>query len=255
MSYSLSLERFEGKLAVVTGASSGIGKAIAEGLVKYGLVVAGVARRVERIVEHAKQLRGAKGKLVGFKCDLTKEEDILETFDTITEELGPIHVLVNNAGVRLGGTVIDGDIEKWKTMLNTNVLGLAIATREAVKSMKAHNIKGHIINVNSVAGHAVTEFPRANLYPTTKFAVTALTETIRLEINREKLPIKITSLSPGVVLTEFREIADGKESAEASLKNPALVAEDVADAAFYILSTPEHVNVKELIVSVQGRFA
>ncbi|XP_066139135.1 farnesol dehydrogenase-like [Euwallacea fornicatus] len=253
MSYNLSLEKYKGKVAVVTGASSGIGKAIAEGLVKYGVIVAGLARRVERIEEHSKLLINQPGKLVSFKTDLTKSEEIISTFKKVVDNLGPITILINNGGVRLGTSIIDGDIGKWKTILDTNILGLAVASREAIKSMKAHNIKGHIININSVVGHIIFDYVGASVYPASKFAVTALTETLRLEINKEKLPIKISSLSPGGVKTEFKEVADGKEVAEKAFKSPALIAEDVADAAFYILATPDHVNVKELTISVQGQ--
>lgn len=250
MSYSLNLNHYVGKVAVVTGASSGIGKAIAEGLVKYGMIVCGMARRVERVQKHAEQLAssGGPGRLVAFKTDLTKQDEIILSFEKITKELGPIHILVNNAGVRLGTSLIDGDIEKWKTMLDTNVLGVAIASREAIRNMKLHNTKGHIINVNSVVGHQVIDYPGTSVYPASKHALTAMTETLRLEINREKLPIRITSLSPGIVLTEFRLVADGKENTTSGL-----LAEDVADAAFYALATPEHVNVKELTLSFQGK--
>lgn len=252
MSYSLNLDHFVGKVAVVTGASSGIGKAIAEGLVKYGLIVCGLARRVERIKEHAEQLSssGEPGRLVAFKTDLTKPNEIISTFETIAKDLGPIRILVNNAGVRLGTNLIDGDIDKWKTMLDTNLLGVAVASREAIANMKINNTKGHIINVNSVLGHLVADYPAVSMYPATKHALTAMTETLRLEINRAKLPIRITSLSPGRVLTKFRQVADGEDHVTSGL-----TSEDVADAAFYILATPEHVNVKELIISIQGEFA
>ncbi|XP_050306123.1 farnesol dehydrogenase-like [Anthonomus grandis grandis] len=252
----MCLEKFAGKVAVVTGASSGIGKAIVETLVKNGVIVAGVARRVERVQEHAKVLEKFSGKLLAFKADLTKPEEILNAFKKITEELGPIYILVNNAGLLQACNIFNGDIQRWKTTFDTNVLAVAIASREAIKNMKDHNIKGHIVNMNSVLGHQVLDLPEFNVYPASKFAVTALTETLRLEINREKLPIKITSVSPGYVKTEFAEVGFGKElEKKMFLQRPGLNPEDVAGAVQYVLGTPDHVNVKELTIYLQGEIA
>ncbi|CAG9764895.1 unnamed protein product [Ceutorhynchus assimilis] len=249
---SLSLKKFVGQVAVVTGASAGIGKAVAELLVKNGVIVAGLARRVDRLEDHSKQLINEKGKLHAFQCDLTNQQEILTTFKKITTNHGPISVLINNAGLSIETNIIGGDIEKWKPVLDTNILAVAICIREAVASMKQHNLKGHIINVNSMAGHSVYDFPNASVYPATKHAITALTETVRLEINREKLPIKITSLSPGYVATDFIERAFGKAIDERLKSRAGLESKDIAETVLYILSTPDHVNVKELTVCVQG---
>ncbi|XP_050306116.1 farnesol dehydrogenase-like [Anthonomus grandis grandis] len=249
------LKKYTGKVAIVTGASSGIGKAITEYLVKNGVIVAGVARRLEKIEEHAKQLEKYSGKLHPFKLDLTKPEEIVNVFTKIAKQLGPIVILINNAGLAQGGNIIDGDFEKWKLTLDTNVLALAICSREAIKNMKENNTKGIIININSMFGHQIFDIPFLNVYQASKYAVTALTETLRLEINREKLPLKITSLSPGYVKTEFTELALGRELAQKTTDSglrPGLNADDVAEAVIYILSTPDHVNVKELTICVQG---
>lgn len=95
--------------------------------------------------------------------------------------------------------IIGGDIEQWQALVDTNLMAAAICTREAVASMKANNTKGHIININSTAGHVVPDYPNVGFYPSSKFGLRALTETVHLEINREKLTIKITSVSPGYV--------------------------------------------------------
>jgi NADP+-dependent farnesol dehydrogenase len=154
--------------------------------------VAGFARRSERVEELSKKLKGKKGKLFAVKVDMTKEDDILKGFKWVSEKLGPVHVLVNNAGIAQPTNLIDGETEKWKKTLDTNVLGLCIATREAIKVMKANKIDGHIIHINSVAGHKVPNFPGLNIYPASKHAVTALTETLRQEFNNLGLKIKIT---------------------------------------------------------------
>ncbi|CAG9771280.1 unnamed protein product [Ceutorhynchus assimilis] len=250
----LSIERFVGKVAVVTGASAGIGKAIVELLVKHGVIVAGLGRRINRLEDQAKQLAKEKGKFHAFKCDLTNQQEILTTFQQITTKLGPISVLINNAGISLSNSIIDGDISKWITVLDTNVLAAAIAIREAIASMKLHKTKGHIININSAMGHKVIDTPGQSMYPASKHAITALTETVRLEINREKLPIKITSLSPGYVKTEFIRVNFGEERAKLieQMEMPGLDPEDVAEGVLYVLATPEHVNVNELTVRALG---
>jgi NADP+-dependent farnesol dehydrogenase len=134
----VSLDRWVGKVAIVTGASGGIGAAIAQQLVEEGLQVVGLARRSERVEELAKKLHGKKGKLHAVKADISKEEDILNAFKWTSDNLGPVHVLVNNAGVAENTNLTtQGDTKKWKNVFDTNVMGLCIATREAVNIMKA----------------------------------------------------------------------------------------------------------------------
>ena len=152
----------------------------------------GVARRSERIEERAKQLSSKKGKLYAIKADFSKEEDILKVFKWSKDNLGPVHILINNAGRGGNTNLTEGETEHWKNVFDLNVLGLSIATREAVKLMKENKINGHIIHVNSVFGHKVTHFANLNVYPASKFAVTALTETLRQELNHEGLKIKVT---------------------------------------------------------------
>lgn len=152
----------------------------------------GVARRVENIQVLSKKLSSAKGKLYAQKADLTKEEDIQRVFEWTSKNLGPVHILVNNAGTMVGGSLANGKSQDWKLVLNLNVLGLCIATREAVKIMKANNVNGHIVHINSTLGHTVANIPDLNVYPASKYAVTALTETLRQELTREKSKIKIS---------------------------------------------------------------
>jgi NADP+-dependent farnesol dehydrogenase len=161
--------------------------------------VVGTARRSELVEEHAKQLSGKKGKLHGIKADFSKEEDILKTFEWTTKNLGPVHILVNNAGITKETSLTEGKTEDWKATLDLNVLSLCIATREAVKVMKAKKINGHIIHINSVYGHTVFNVPNLNVYPASKYAVTALTETLRQELNHLGSKIKVT-VSPGLLV-------------------------------------------------------
>ncbi|XP_063911350.1 farnesol dehydrogenase-like [Zophobas morio] len=251
----LSMERWKGKVAIVTGSSVGIGVAIAESLVNEGLVALGLARRSEKVEEHAKKLAGKKGKLYAFKADISKEEDILKAFKWVTENLGPVHILINNAGIVQQTNLVEGDAEKWKKIIDTNVIGLSIATREAVKIMKQNKIDGHIIHINSTLAHRISYQPFANVYPASKYAVTALTETLRQELNHFGLKIKITSVSPGITTSELGQtnnfVVDENLMKEFE-KIPKLDAEDIGDAVVYVLSTPPHVQVHELMVQPIG---
>ncbi|CAG9816099.1 unnamed protein product [Phaedon cochleariae] len=245
----LSMERWVGKVAIVTGASSGIGAAIAQRLVENGVIVVGLARRSEAIEKLARTLSDKKGKLYAVKADLSKEEDIKNAFKWTSENVGPVHILVNNAGIRNRTSLIDGDSEKWRATLNVNVIALCIATREAIRIMRKNDIDGHIIHINSVAGHKVPNIPNLDVYSASKYAVTSLTETLRQEINALKLKIKITSISPGVVDTPiFDEAYRQKETIKETLANRSLRAEDIADGTHYVLSTPPHVQVHELMI-------
>ncbi|XP_050310920.1 farnesol dehydrogenase-like [Anthonomus grandis grandis] len=244
----LSLTRWVGKVAVVTGASAGIGAATASQLVRSGILVAGLARRVERIEKLAASLEGSKGKLYAFKCDITNEEEVIAVFKEINDTIGTIQILINNAGLGQPTDLIDGDSKMWRTCIDTNVFGLCVATREAIKYMKAAEVEGHVVHVNSTAGHVVYNIPKFNVYGATKYAVTALAETLRREINMKKLPVRITSVSPGYVSTEFTFVAYGQETFDM----PSLKPEDVADAIKYTLSTPQTVNIKEINLEAYG---
>ncbi|KAJ8943899.1 hypothetical protein NQ318_019507 [Aromia moschata] len=182
--------------------------------------------------------------------DVSKEDDIVRAFAWIKDNLGPVHILVNNAGIACGKRLLDGDSEAWRNIFQVNVLGLCIATREAIKDMKAHNINGHIIHINSILGHQVFNFPGISVYPGSKFAVTALAEVLRLELNSEKSKIKITSISPGLVETDIippqmKETENYKNMIKEKIILPP---EDIADGVIYALSTPPHVQIQELTI-------
>jgi len=250
------MDRWKGKVAVVTGTSAGIGAQIAEQLVEAGLKVVGLARRKERTQALAKKLAGKRGQLYAVKADISKEGDIVAAFKWIKENVGPVHILVNNAGIIRGTDLINGDTKMWKEILDTNVIGLCVATREAVKDMRANNVDGHIIHINSVVGHIVPNLPQFNVYPASKHAVTALTETLRQELNSIGSKIKISSVSPGGTQTEIVQATGSampKEIEEYLKKATAILKpEDIADAVMYILATPPHVQIHELLIKPIG---
>lgn len=144
------------------------------------------------ITKLSENLKDQKGKLHPLRADVCKENDLVEAFDWIMKNLGPVHILINNAGTFQHTNLCEGDTEKWKQVLNTNVLGLCIATKEAITNMKAHSIDGHIIHINSTAGHVVPPYPNLNLYPASKYAVTALAQTLRRELDSIQSKIKVT---------------------------------------------------------------
>ncbi|XP_058831552.1 farnesol dehydrogenase-like [Topomyia yanbarensis] len=239
--------RWVGKVAVVTGSSSGIGAATAKALVKAGMVVVGLARRVERVEALKLELKQAdRDRLHAIKCDVSKEENILETFKLVEEKFGGVDVLINNAGILRETKLIEAETEKVREVIDTNVMGLVLCSREAFKSMKKRSVDGHIVHINSIAGHMVPNFPNLNIYPASKFAVTAITETMRHELRTEGTKVKVTSISPGSVNTEIMP-AD-----VAATGMPLLESDDIAEAVLYVVGTPPRVQVHELTIKPIG---
>lgn len=192
------MDRWIGKTAVVTGASSGIGAAIAIDLVKAGVNVVGLARRQERVEALKESIPStATGKLYAIKCDLTKEDEIKSAFVWINGNLGGVDILVNNAGIIKTMNLLDADnSDKLRETIDTNILAVVFCTREAFHSMKSRNVDGHIVHINSGAGHKIPYFvglyPSFNIYPSTKYAVTAMTEVMRQELQQFNTKIKVT---------------------------------------------------------------
>lgn len=192
------MERWSGKIAIVTGASSGIGASIVVELAKAGVRVVGLARRAARVEALKEQLSDSvKGELHAFKCDVTSETDIKSAFQWVEIKFGGIDILINNAGVgETGMNIVDSDnSEQLKRVIDTNLMAPTLCTREAFQSMKKRNVDGHIITINSYLGHTIPFLPfnqSLNIYPPTKFAVTAMTEVLRQEFQLFKTKIKIT---------------------------------------------------------------
>ncbi|XP_046417505.1 uncharacterized short-chain type dehydrogenase/reductase y4vI-like [Neodiprion fabricii] len=250
--YSTVMERWVGKLAMVTGAADGIGAAIAEALVKGGVNVLALDVKIVRLFSLRERLRLARGKLYPKQCDVNKLEEIEAAFKFAKETAGGVDILINNAGVTHLSNITDGDTEGFLKVLQTNVLAVALFTKEAVRSMRDRQVDGHIININSIFGHQVVGINRG-LYAPSKFAVTAMTETVRRELIGIKSGIKITSISPGAVSTEILDAAAAEANVPVSKKDvPRLEPSDVADAAIYILSTPPNVHITEFTLRPLG---
>ncbi|KAF7286631.1 farnesol dehydrogenase-like [Rhynchophorus ferrugineus] len=240
----LSLDRWIGKVAVITGASAGIGAELVIRLADAGIIVVGLNRRAIQLADKHANL---KDKIHYIQCDISNEADVQNAFKKINK-IGVVHILINNAGTTTKNNLFDGEPDTWRKVLDTNVIGTCIVSKEAIKIMTANKIAGQIININSILGHFVYNIPKANIYPASKHALTALTETLRLELIDIDSDIKVTSLSPGPVdNTEFfvrQNVGDGNNGPIKYFLNP----EDIADAAMFVLSTPPHLQVAELML-------
>jgi NADP-dependent 3-hydroxy acid dehydrogenase YdfG len=239
--------RLNDKVAVVTGASSGIGEATVRTLSAEGAAVVAGARRKERLdslVEEAMTTRDG-GRVMAVECDVTDEQQAHALVDRAIEEFGRIDILVNNAGVMLLSKVEKGLSDEWRRMFDVNVLGLLYATDAALGTMKRQG-SGHIVNVSSVAGRKTR--PTGGVYSGTKFAVNAISEALRQELLEDG--IRITVVEPGAVATELTDhITD--EEVRNGLKQRSiepLQSEDIANAIAYAVGQPQRVSINEILI-------
>ncbi|XP_006640902.1 dehydrogenase/reductase SDR family member 11a [Lepisosteus oculatus] len=246
------MDRWRGRVALVTGASVGIGASVARALVQHGMKVVGCARNVDKIEKLAAECQSAgyTGTLIPYKCDLSNQEEILSMFSAIRTLHQGVDVCINNAGLAHAEPLLSGKTEGWRNMLDVNVLALSICAREAYQSMKERNVDdGHIININSMSGHRVLPASGVHFYSATKYAVTALTEGLRQELREAKTHIKVTCISPGLVETEFAfrlHNSDPEKAAATYESIKCLKAEDIASAITFVLSTPPHVQIGDI---------
>jgi NADP-dependent 3-hydroxy acid dehydrogenase YdfG len=180
---------------------------------------------------------------------MRSEEDVLRLVASARERFGGVDILVNNAGLGRNAPLGSAPTELWREMLEVNVLGLCIATREAIQDMERRGVAGHVVHVASMAAHRVPS-AESGLYAATKFAVRALTEGLRQELRARKSPIRVTEVSPGYVFTEFASVFSGVPGADAALNErvKSLEPGDVADAILWIVTRPPHVEVHDILV-------
>jgi len=242
------MTELKGKVAVVTGASTGVGESVARKLVQLGMKVVGCARNEEKLKTISELInKEGPGKMFPVKCDVSQEVDVLAMFKYIKEKFGTLHVCVNNAGLAHNAPILSGDTNEWKTMFDVNVLGMCMCTREAYKIMEAAKVNdGHFVMLNSIAGHEVNV---ASVYCGTKFAVTALTEGLRKELRAKKSRCRVTAISPGVIKTDFiTKFVKGDEKVADHFQNTLgwLKADDVADSIVYSLQSPLQMDVHDI---------
>lgn len=205
------------------------------------------ARRKERLDELAGELpEGAE--LLSLQTDLRNEAEIDTLFETVRETWGGVDVLVNNAGLGHFTPIASGEPDKWREMLELNVLALAMCTRHAISDMRERGDDGHVIHLSSMAAHRVP--PGSGMYGATKYAVRALTESLRLELRQLKSKIRVSSVSPGFVETEFHEVFfdDKQKGREAYQRYKVLEAVDIADTIEFILASPPHMQVHDILI-------
>jgi 3-hydroxy acid dehydrogenase/malonic semialdehyde reductase len=236
------------KIALITGASSGIGEACAHLLAQQGYHLILIGRRehlLEKIAHHLADKYDIEVKKI--QADVRDNENINYVLETLPAHWKNVDVLINNAGLSQGLDPIDrGSIDDWDTMIDTNVKGLLYVTK-IVSNWMVTQKKGHIINLGSIAGKDV--YPNGNVYCATKHAVDALSKAMRIDL----LPhgIKVSAIHPGAVETEFSIVRfKGDESRAKKVYDgfEPLVATDVADAIWYIVSRPAHVNINDMII-------
>jgi NADP-dependent 3-hydroxy acid dehydrogenase YdfG len=243
----------DGKVAVVTGASSGIGEATALALARAGAAVALGARRKERLDDLAERISSEGGQAYARAVDLTDEGDARAFIEAAHAELGGLHVLVNNAGVMLLGPVAGADTAEWRQMIEINLLGLLWCTHAAYPLM-AKGGGGDIVNMSSVAGRRANA--GAAVYNMTKFGVHAFSEALRQEALHGK--VRVTVVAPGFVETELQGhnknplVQQGVEKMREQIGD-VLKAEDIAAAIAFAVSQPAHVCVNELLVRPTGQ--
>ena len=236
----------EGKKAVVTGASSGIGEATAEALANEGASVAAGARRRDKLEALAERVDGT---LHVYEVDVTDEAAARSFVEDSAAAMDGLDILVNNAGVMLLGPVVGADVEHWQRMINVNLLGLLYCTHATLPIMGEAG-GGHIVNVASVAGRQASL--GSAVYNMTKFGVVAFSEALRQEVLHAN--VRVTCVEPGFVDTELQGhnehpmVVEAIEKMRKDLGDDVLTAADIADAIVYALSRPPHVAINEVLV-------
>jgi NADP-dependent 3-hydroxy acid dehydrogenase YdfG len=245
---SHGMHRWHGKTALVTGASSGIGKAIVTRLVAEGLRVVGCGRREERVADVLTAADPAGAATLAVGCNVAEEAAVRAMFAAAKHRFGGVDVLINNAGLGHAGGLADGTADDWREMLEVNILGLCLCTREALADMRARGSFGQIIHIGSMAGQRVP--PGAGFYGATKHAVRALTESLRMELRDAGDPIRIGEICPGYVETGFAEhyFKSAEKARETYSRFKVLEPVDVAEAVIYMLACPEHVQVHDVLM-------
>ena len=236
-----------GRVALVTGASSGFGEAVALGLAKAGAKVALAARREDRLRDLAARIEAQGGEAVVIVADFTDEAQAQRAVHEAEAAFGQVDILINNAGVMYLESVATADLGRWRAMLELNLLGLIAATQAALPGMTARK-DGHIVNIASTAGHISN--PLSAAYSATKFGVIGFSESLRKEVHKDN--IRVSVISPGMAATELRDhiavpaVQSALNKSAAAMRQ--LTAEDVADAILYAVSRPPHVMINEILM-------
>jgi NADP-dependent 3-hydroxy acid dehydrogenase YdfG len=244
--------RLQNTVALVTGASSGIGEATALSLAAEGATVAVVARRRDRLEALAGKILAEGGAALVVEADITEQAQVTAVAERVVAELGRLDILVNNAGVGMVGPVLDAPAQEWERMLAVNVQGLLYVTRAALPHLLRAAVDSprgvaDLVNISSTAGRVAR--PGTAVYSMTKFGVNAFTEALRQEVMRQRLRVSV--IEPGTVDTEF--VTHSRDEVKASLDQQLagmemLRPEDIADAVSFVVTRDRRVSVNEILV-------
>ncbi|MCB0458737.1 MAG: SDR family NAD(P)-dependent oxidoreductase [Flavobacteriaceae bacterium] len=233
------------KTALITGASSGIGRATAIAFAKSGIQLIICGRRQERLDELAKILQNDTS-VYTLNFDVRNKNDVATAINSIPEAFKPIDILINNAGNAHGlDPIQEGSLDDWDAMMDINVKGLLYVSKAVIPEMVKNN-SGHIINLGSLAGKEV--YPKGNVYCGSKHAVDAISQGMRIDLNQ--YGIKVGAINPGLVQTEFSKVRfKGDAIADTVYKGyKALQAEDIADIILFAVTRPPHVNIADALI-------
>lgn len=235
------------KTALITGATSGIGRATALSLAYNGYRLILTGRRKQRLEELQRDLQEHNVECLLLAFDVRKKEEVNRHLNSLPEEWQQIDVLVNNAGLAAGFDPIDkGDIDDWERMIDTNVKGLLYVSRNIIPRMVAQK-SGHIINVASIAGKEV--YPNGNVYCASKHAVDALSQAMRIDLVHHN--IRVTNIAPGLVETEFSEVrfhGDAQRAKQVYQGYEPLTAANIAECIVFAVTRPPHMNIADMTI-------
>lgn len=235
------------RIVFITGATSGIGEATARVLSREGYKLVLCGRRADRLKTLERSLAQNEDMVHTLTFDVGDRAAVEEAYASLPEALKPIDILINNAGNAHGLDAIHtGNVEDWDAMLDTNVKGLLYVSKVIIPGMIT-NGSGHIINIGSIAGKEV--YPQGNVYCASKYAVDALTQGMRIDLNAHN--IKVSAINPGMVETEFSLVrfkGDAEKAQKVYEGLKPLTAADVAEVISFVLSRPAHVNIADLLL-------
>jgi NADP-dependent 3-hydroxy acid dehydrogenase YdfG len=240
-------QQLAGKIALVTGASSGIGEAIAEALAAAGAIVALSARREDRLAELVKRIQDAGGKALALPGDMTIEAEAIRAVEDTVAQLGRIDILINSAGVMQAGGIENADLDEYRRVFDINLFATLYTCKAAVPHMLAQG-EGDIITISSLAGRKGG--PQTNAYSASKHAVNSMTDAMRQELGNRN--IRVCILMPGATTTEVGDSISNpqwREAIQAHVsKEGAVAPSETADVVVFILSLPRRVNISEICV-------
>ncbi|WP_456376470.1 SDR family NAD(P)-dependent oxidoreductase [Lutibacter sp.] len=234
------------KTALITGATSGIGKATAQLFATNNIQLILCGRRSERLTQLKEEL-GKLTKVTTLQFDIRNKEEVFKAIASLPSAFKKIDILINNAGNAHGlSTIQDGDTDDWDAMIDINVKGLLYVSKAILPKMVERN-EGFVVNIGSIAGKEV--YPNGNVYCASKYAVNALNKAMRIDLNKHN--IRVSAIHPGAVETEFSEVrfkGDTDKAKNVYKGFKALQAEDIADIIHFVITRPYHVTIEDLVV-------